>query len=65
MSGASQSSVAAAALRLIDARQVGMTPLAHSQAKARSSPPACFDLERTADRTRLADPAAALLAPAG
>ncbi len=44
---------------LIGPRQVGKTTLAHALAQARTPPTAFLDLERPADRARLADPEAA------
>lgn len=50
---------------LIGPRQVGKTTLAHAVARGRSEAPVFFDLERPADRARLADPEAALRALEG
>jgi uncharacterized protein len=47
---------------LIGPRQVGKTTLAHALAEGRRPAPAFLDLERPADRARLADPEAALRA---
>jgi len=50
---------------LIGPRQVGKTTLAHALAAERQPAPAFLDLERPADRARLADPEAALRALEG
>lgn len=50
------------AVGLIGPRQVGKTTLAHALAEGRVPPPVFLDLERPADRARLADPEAALTA---
>lgn len=50
------------AVGLIGPRQVGKTTLAHAMAEGHIPPPVFLDLERPADRARLADPEAALAA---